>query len=141
MHFQNPFRPPVGLEVDALVPSSGGKAAVEPFDVESCSGVVGERGNNGNVRRSFAFALAYGPCGIPLKHVLSDHHRTGPNAAPSRQAGAEATGRAGGVVQRARGRRRTRGVRWVSCSARLRADLTRSGFRAPSARVKSQRVV
>ena len=51
-------------------------------------GVVGGRGNNGNVRRSFVFARAFAPCETELSHAFGAVFvRTRPNAAPSRQAG------------------------------------------------------
>jgi len=49
---------------------------------------IGPRGNNGNARRSFAFAQAFGRRSIPLNHAgLTEQSRRGPNAAPTRQAG------------------------------------------------------
>ena len=45
-------------------------SAEDGSEVRWQPGVVGERGNNGNVRRSFAFAQAFAPWGIPLNHAF-----------------------------------------------------------------------
>src|SRR5947209_2023466 len=71
-----------------LVPPGPPLRALSRVQRDSLWVAIGPRGNNGNARRSFAFAQAFGRRSIPLNHAgLTEQSRRGPNAAPTRQAG------------------------------------------------------